>query len=122
MRAVQNLISPNFGVCCAKSAGPVSSPGQPGATQAERARFKRSSEYAEMLWAKWPQAEDWPGVLDVYESAAYLRVHYNTLFRACTPDRTGRARLAHQRIGLAYRISRAALDSFGFVPAHTISA
>ncbi len=83
--------------------------------QAETARFKRSADYAEKLWQKWPLPENWPGVLDLYEAAAYRRVHYKTIRKACTPDRRHRAALRHQRFGVAYRIARADLDRFGLV-------
>lgn len=87
--------------------------------QAAAARYKRSAEYAEALWKKWPTAREWPGVLDLYEAAAYLRVCYNTVRRACLPDRKGRAALRHQRLGAAYRITREALDRFGVVEERT---
>lgn len=80
------------------------------------AAHKQSPAYAAELWAKWPESAQWPGVLDLYEAAAYLRVSYPTLWRACQCGRDGKARLQHQRIGNAYRISRATLDRFGLVP------
>lgn len=68
-------------------------------------------------WQQWPTEESWPAVLDLYEAGAFRRVHPMTIRRACQPDRAGRATLAHQRIGSAYRISKAALKSFGAVKA-----
>jgi hypothetical protein len=79
------------------------------------ARLKRTAEYADLLWKKWPRAEDWPGSLTIYEAAAYKRVEYKTIWRACKPGRDGKARLSHQRFGTDYRISKAALDRFGLV-------
>jgi hypothetical protein len=76
---------------------------------------KKSAEYAEALWAKWPTPAQWPGSLDLYEAAAYRRISYGTIWRACQIDRAGKAALAHQRFGTVYRISRAALDAFGVV-------
>lgn len=122
MRAADNLISPTvLGAMCRVSARPVSSPGGPDTqTQAERARFKRSAAYAEDLWKKWPRAEDWPARLTIDEAAAYLRLHPYTVRRACTPDRSGRAALKHQRIGMTFRITRDALDQFGVVQSHDL--
>jgi hypothetical protein len=74
----------------------------------------------DVLWRKWPRSEDWPGVLNLYEAAAYRRVSYLTIWRLCQKGRDGRARLAHQRIGSVYRISRAALDRFGLTPGREV--
>lgn len=67
------------------------------------------------LWACWPTEAHWPGVMDIYEAAAFRRVHPDSIRRACTPDRQRRARLAHQRIGAAYRIRKTALEGLGAV-------
>lgn len=76
---------------------------------------RRSAEYQDSLWAKWPLPEQWPMRLDLYEAAAYLRADYLTLWRACQCGSDGRARLAHQRVGNAYRVDRRSLDAFGAV-------
>lgn len=81
----------------------------------QTAKFKRSGAYADLLWQRYPRSERWPGVLDLYEAAAYKRVCYNTLWRACIPGRDGKSRLRHQRFGAAYRIARVDLDRFGLV-------
>lgn len=67
------------------------------------------------LWAIWPTDEQWPGVLDLYEAAAFKRVHPDTLRRQCVTDRQGRAKLKHQRIGSAFRIRKADLQNLGIV-------
>lgn len=84
-------------------------------TQAETAKFKRSRAYADKLWAQWPSREQWPGTLNLYESAAYLRCSYEYLWEACQPDRKKKARLKHQRLGADYRVQRESLDRFGLV-------
>lgn len=82
------------------------------------ARCKRSSAFAEMLWRKWPRADDWPGVLDLYEAAAFLRVDYKSIWRACKVAKSdGKARLRHQRIGNSYRLDKADVAGFGRVEA-----
>ncbi len=81
-------------------------------------KLKRTAAYAELLWQRWPRVEDWPGVLDLYEAAAFLRVDYKSIWRACLVARTdGKARLCHQRIGNHYRIARGDLQRFGRVEA-----
>lgn len=80
------------------------------------ARHKRSAAYSAELWKQWPRPDQWPAFLDLYEAAAYKRVEYKTLWRACKVSKTdGKARLRHQRFGAAYRIARADLDRFGLV-------
>lgn len=76
---------------------------------------KSSRAWQLACWVTWAKEEDWPGKLDLYESAAYLRVSPASLRRATEVDRAGRAELPHQRIGAAYRISRRDLDSHGRV-------
>lgn len=66
-------------------------------------------------WVRWAKEEDWPGKLDLYEAAAYLRVSPASIRRATEVDRAGRAELPHQRIGAAYRFSRRDLDCHGRV-------
>lgn len=78
-------------------------------------RTKRSAAYAFELWQQWPSPAQWPGVMDLYEAAAYRRVDYKTLWRACQKGRDGCARLSHQRFGTDYRITKDALDNFGLV-------
>ncbi len=81
-------------------------------------KFKRTAAFADSLWQKWPAESDWPGVLDLYEAAAFLRVDYKSVWRACKVGRTDKkARLAHQRIGTNYRIRRADLVALGRVEA-----
>jgi hypothetical protein len=80
------------------------------------ARFKRTAAYADLLWQRWPTEAHWPAVLDLYEAAAFRRVDYKTIWKACKVSRTdGRAQLAHQRFGASYRITKAALQRFGAV-------
>lgn len=84
--------------------------------ESARKRVDRTSRvFQDTLWAKWPAPANWPGSLDLYEAAAYKRVAYLTLWRACQTGRDGRARLKHQRFGSVYRVDRAALDAFGVV-------
>lgn len=82
---------------------------------------KTSEEFQLGLWAKWPMEEMWPGVLDLYEAAAYKRVNYQTLYKACQTGKDGRSKLAHQRFGTGYRIKRATLDAFGYVPERSVA-
>jgi hypothetical protein len=82
------------------------------------AKFKRSTRFADYLWRKWAGENDWPGVLDLYEAAAFLRVDYKSIWRACQVGRSDhKARLRHQRIGSAYRIRRDDLVTLGRVEA-----
>jgi hypothetical protein len=76
---------------------------------------KSSRAWQAQLWALWPTEAQWPGVLDIYEAAAFRRVHPDTIRRACTPDRNKQARLTHQRLGASYRIKKSALEAFGLV-------
>ena len=92
------------------------------ATSNAIAAHKASAEFQDGLWAKWPTPAQWPGTLDLYEAAAYVRVSPATLRRACRPDRGGRASLAHQRFGTAYRLRKASLDAFGAVKERGIAA
>jgi excisionase family DNA binding protein len=71
-------------------------------------------------WREWSHESDWPAFLDVYESAAYLRVSHHTIHRAVARDRSGRATLPHQRIGSKIRIRRCDLERFGHVPGHNV--
>ncbi len=76
---------------------------------------KQSREYQEEMWRKWPRFEDWPEVLDLYDSAAYLRASYSYVRDNCQIDRDGRAALRHKRLGKMYRIRKVDLDHFGQV-------
>lgn len=80
---------------------------------------RKSAEHQDSLWRKWPQPADWPGTLDLYEAAAYCRVAYLTIWRACQTGRDGKARLAHRRFGTVYRVNKSALDRFGMVAERT---
>ena len=60
--------------------------------------YKQSIQYQDDLWRKWPRAEDWPAVLDIYKSAAYIRASYSYVWDNCQLDRDGRAALPHKRI------------------------
>lgn len=73
-------------------------------------------------WATWPAEELWPGRLDLYEAAAFKRVSWATVRRACQPDRNGRAALEHERIGTSYRIRKGALAKWGVVQAREAAA
>jgi excisionase family DNA binding protein len=83
-------------------------------TQAQK---QATSAWQESLWAKWRTPEAWPDRLSVAEAAAYLRVSPDTIRRLVTLDRTGRARLAHQRIGVRIIIRKPSLDEVGMVNA-----
>lgn len=73
-------------------------------------------------WAKWPLESSWPGMLDLYEAAAFLRVHPDTIRNSCqVARRDGKARLAHQRIGASYRISKKSLQTFGSVEQRSVA-
>ena len=78
-------------------------------------RHKRHRSFAVTLWEKWPTPAHWPGRMDLYEAAAYCRVDYKMIWRACQKASDGRARLSHQRFGTDYRITKDALDNFGLV-------
>jgi len=96
-----------------------STSGGEAATQDVRAQTedqrKSAEEWQLAIWRRWPRHDDWPGKLDLYEFAAYLRVSPSTLRRATETDRADRAHLRHQRIGSAYRIDRRDLDTHGLV-------
>lgn len=96
----------------------MSSPANILGVAPEKTRVDRKSrEWQDAQWAKWPTAAHWPGSLDLYEAAAYLRCAYITLWRACQTGRDHKARLAHRRLGDGYRIAKADLDRFGRVEA-----
>lgn len=85
-------------------------------THQATAKHKRSAAYAAELWKQWPRKQDWPAVLDLYEAAAYRRVEYKTIWRACRVGKTdGKSALRHQRFGAAYRIDKDDLERFGRV-------
>jgi hypothetical protein len=76
---------------------------------------KMTRAWQAALWALWPAEAQWPGVLDLYEAAAFRRVHPDTIRRLCLPDRHGQAQLQHQRLGASYRIRKASLERVGLV-------
>jgi len=80
-----------------------------------KAQLKAESRWQSSQWKKWPDKKDWPGTLDVYESAAYLRVSPDLLRSRLRPGRDRKAELGHQRIGGVYRIDRSDLDNLGRV-------
>ena len=77
--------------------------------------LKLTAAWQEAQWRARPRPEDWPAVMDLYLSAAYLSVSYATVRKHCVKDRAGKAALRHQRIGSNYRIRRADLDRLGAV-------
>ena len=78
-------------------------------------QIKATATWQEALWKKWPSVPDWPGILDVYEAAALLRVSPDTIRRALSVGRDGRARLAHSRPAGIYRIQKEDLLAFARV-------
>lgn len=84
-----------------------------------RHQIKASATWQEALWKKWPHESDWPGYLDVYESAAFLRVSPDTIRRALVTGRDGRALLPHSRPAGIYRIRKEDLYTFGRVDGRT---
>lgn len=78
-------------------------------------QIKATAAWQEALWKKWPAVSDWPGFLDVFEAAALLRVSPDTIRRALTVGRDGRARLAHSRPAGIYRIQKEDLLAFARV-------
>jgi hypothetical protein len=70
-------------------------------------RVKETEDWQLARWAVWPTEADWPGVLDVFEAAAFLRVHPSTIRAATKPNvGTGRVILPCQRIGGALRFRK----------------
>lgn len=88
-----------------------------------RKKSAKAQLIEDMLWARWPTPERWPGILSVDEAAAYLRVSSDYIRDVTTPGRDGRAQLRHQNLpGKAgrrgktmKRIRKADLDSFELV-------
>ena len=78
-------------------------------------QIKSSREWQAALWHRWPSLDAWPETLDVYEAAALLRVHPDTLRRAMVTGRDGRARLAHSRLGAVIRLRKSEVLRFGRV-------
>lgn len=74
---------------------------------------QRSLKY----WERWTTPDAWPHRINIVEAAAYLRVSTDTIRRALRTGRDGRARLAHQRLGLRIVLHRTDLDAFGRVAA-----
>jgi len=77
--------------------------------------MKAAEAWQNDLWLRWPRVECWPGILDIYEAAAYLRVSPDTIRTPVTVGRDGKAKLAHQRPNSIYRIRKTDLDAFGSV-------
>ncbi len=82
---------------------------------------KSSRAWQAELWALWPTEAQWPGVLDIYEAAAYRRVCPDTIRSLCAPDRKKQAALEHQRIGASYRIRKLALERMGLVQERSVA-
>jgi hypothetical protein len=78
-------------------------------------KYKSSEQYRDTLWRKYPAIDNWPQILDIYEAAAFLRVSPDTIRRALTCGRDGKARLAHSRPAGIYRIRTSDLLAFGRV-------
>ncbi len=83
---------------------------------------KCSQAWQLQQWLKWPEESLWPGRLDLYEAAAFKRVSWATVRRACLPDANGRAALEHERMGSVYRIRKAVLVKWGRVEAREDAA
>lgn len=83
--------------------------------------LKSTPDWQLSQWVRWPREENWPGVMDLYEAAAFRRVHPSTIRRACLPGRDKCATLAHQRIGAAYRITKVSLQKFGAVAERSVA-
>lgn len=87
----------------------------PPAKQQTAAQIQSSEEWQESLWKKWPTEDSWPANLSVYEAAAFMRIHPDSIRGALVVGRDGKARLAHQKWGAIFRIRRADLSAFGRV-------
>jgi hypothetical protein len=77
--------------------------------------FKSSPDWQDSCWTRWPKEESWPGILDLYEAAARVRMSPDTIRRATATGRDGRAKLAHRRIGTSYRFWLRDIDNYGIV-------
>lgn len=77
-----------------------------------------SVEWQDAMWRRWPRAADWPDVLSVYESAAYLRISYDSMRRGIAKDRAGFSAVKHQEFGRSARIRKADLDQWNVVPSN----
>jgi hypothetical protein len=93
---------------------PMPAPGGSG-VRGNATKSKSSRKFQIELWQQWPTEADWPGILDVYEAAAYRRVSPDMIRRALTLGRDSKSKLAHSRYGVAYRIRKVDLDNFGRV-------
>jgi hypothetical protein len=80
---------------------------------------KSSGEWQNLQWKKWPSYGDWPGYLDVYESAAYLRICPKFIRRrlCIVVDDNGErsAAIPHLRIGGIFRLNKEYLEHLGAV-------
>ncbi len=92
-----------------------------GVVNPSSAVLKSSADWQLAQWVRWPLEAQWPGVMDLYEAAAFRRVHPSTIRRACMPGRDKRAELPHQRIGVSYRITKSALQNFGAVKERAVA-
>ena len=80
---------------------------------------KSSRAWQNELWRQRPRYSDWTGSLDVYESAAYLRISPKFIRqRLCivTDENHGIfAEIPHLRVGAVWRIKKEHLEQFGAV-------
>jgi len=78
---------------------------------------KSSREWQNLQWKKWPNYDDWPDYLDVYESAAYLRICPKFIRqRLCiVVDKNdgNLAEIPHLRVGAVWRIKKQHFEQFG---------
>ncbi|WP_438482755.1 helix-turn-helix domain-containing protein [Oleiharenicola lentus] len=76
---------------------------------------KVSREWQDQLWQHWPAAARWPGILGIYEAAAFLRISHATIRRLCTAGRDDKAKLRNQRVAGIFRIRKVDLENLGLI-------